>query len=281
MGFSVTVAAASNDTETSVALPHNAQNETTVTVSIRDDSTSHSLLCDVSSDRKRKSKPHPEDWKKNANKILRMREQAYIGYKKSQIGKIAHDTPREARKLGPTCTSKMCQKSIQRKCHQFSVDDRQAVFNTFWETMSWDQRKVYVINFVDVIPTKHPGKNISKYRRKGALIYHLKNKLGRHKVCKKMFLNTLGIKGWTVRYWLDNSTQGMSPETDSSRLRIRQTKKKGERTFVNSLPKLPSHYCRKSSSKLYLKPILQSKQQLHLHGKMSCREVFTIKSGYL
>ncbi|XP_046981060.1 uncharacterized protein LOC124547424 [Schistocerca americana] len=200
---------------------------------------------------------------------MRMRGQAYIVYRRSRIGKITHDTPRGARKLGPTCTSKMCQKSVQRKCHQFSIDDRQAVFNTFWETMSWGQRKVYVTNLVDTIPTKRPGKNTGESRRKGPLIYHLINEMGKHKVCNKIFLNSLGIKEWTVRYRMGNSTHGMSPDTESSRPRIKQTKKEDERTFMKefleSLPKLPSHYCRKSSSKLYLKPVLQSKKLCRLY----------------
>ncbi|KAJ4437566.1 hypothetical protein ANN_17711 [Periplaneta americana] len=42
------------------------------------------------------------------------------------------------------------------------------------------------------------------------------------------------------------------------------------RTFFDSLPKLPSHYCGQSSSKLYLEPIVHSKIQLHDLYKQRC-----------
>lgn len=131
--------------------------------------------------------------------------------------------------------------------------------------MTWDQRKQYVNGLVDVIPTKRPGKSTSESRRKGTLLYHFHVGNEKFQVCKKLFLNTLAIKDWSIRYWLENSKHGMSSSSTVFHTHAKKDKKEeGTQflwTFFDSLPKLPSHYCRQSSSKLYLEPTVHSKIQ--------------------
>lgn len=77
-----------------------------------------------------------------------------------------------------------------------------------------------------------------------------------------MFLNTFGLKEWSVLNWVSNSENknGMVPakEKTNKQRRLSRTKTIDRRKqvleyFLDNLPKLPSHYCRKSSKKYILR----------------------------
>lgn len=96
-----------------------------------------------------------------------------------------------------------------------------------------------------------------------------------------MVLSTLGIKQWTFLKWVGR--RGESPEK-MVRVRVRTEKQDFLKTFLLDLPKVPSHYCRSSSSKMYLEPFFKSISHLHTQYKQSCadhsiqplsRQVFT------
>lgn len=86
------------------------------------------------------------------------------------------------------------------------------------------------------------------------------------RVCKKMFLNTFQVGEWQVRSW--KLKQGaISPP--SVRLQrgtgSRNILRRKERaiTFLKDLSKLPSHFCRAESTKLYLEPIFECKAEVY------------------
>lgn len=84
-----------------------------------------------------------------------------------------------------------------------------------------------------------------------------------------MFLSTTGLHDGEISRWLDKSEFGILPsiETEKQRTRIpsNRSEQESKRAFLNefldSLPKLPSHYGRQNSEKLYLETIITSKQQ--------------------
>lgn len=84
-------------------------------------------------------------------------------------------------------------------------------------------------------------------------------------VCKKMFLQTLDLKEWSVRNWISNSCNGsgiiISPDHQKniSKVGRKPNKNKGMTQFFDNLPKLPSHYCRSNTNKLYLESFFESK----------------------
>lgn len=202
-----------------------------------------------------------------------MEGKAYVGYRRTKEGKVKQDVQREERKQGATCKSKMCEKSKLRECNIIKEEERKAIFREFWEEMSWDQRRVYITGLVDSILRKRPSSGES--RRKGTLVYHLQVNGTRKQVCKKMFLNTLGIKDWTVRYWKEQSSdKGITPSTENRHPEAKKYKrdKNFVREFLENLPKLPSHYCRQMSTKLYLEPGIQSVSQLYDLYKEKCKE---------
>lgn len=100
--------------------------------------------------------------------------------------------------------------------------------------------------------------------KKNALIHEniiMKSDNKKFQVCRKMFLNTLGIKEKMVRCWLNSKIEfGFfeNPEDVEQRKtkRRQQSEKYKEyerrkdylRDFFIKFPKLESHYCRKDSS---------------------------------
>uniref|UniRef100_A0A6P7FRH8 Uncharacterized protein LOC114331901 n=1 Tax=Diabrotica virgifera virgifera TaxID=50390 RepID=A0A6P7FRH8_DIAVI len=78
-----------------------------------------------------------------------------------------------------------------------------------------------------------------------------------------MFLNTLGVKDWVIKKWAkigpeENVTVQTHQNSGNNNHGVKQLQ-----IFFDSLPKLESHYCRATSSKLYLEPIWTSKSQLY------------------
>lgn len=90
------------------------------------------------------------------------------------------------------------------------------------------------------------------------------------RVCKKMFLSTLGIGERTVIEWKNFSSKSENLEInqDTPDKNMIGTKGLSNRTnllkeFLRDLPKIESHYCRAQSSKLYLEPNWDSKSALY------------------
>lgn len=82
--------------------------------------------------RKRNIIPNPMTWSRNDTKAKRVRGEEYMGYRrkeKTSTNYILHDTLRAERKIGPTCTSKICEKWKTRNCSTIKNDDRLYIFN--------------------------------------------------------------------------------------------------------------------------------------------------------
>ena len=131
--------------------------------------------------------------------------------------------------------------------------------------MTWDQRKQYIISHVEICPKKQVKSSDS--RRGESKQYFLTTSDGRVQVCQHTFLNTFGIKEWTVRYWLSMSDSGMAKKSQLTHKVVEGHSKKDDisflKDFFNSLPKMPSHYCRATTTRQYLEPIIENKNHLY------------------
>lgn len=80
-----------------------------------------------------------------------------------------------------------------------------------------------------------------------------------------MFLGTLGLDEWCARNWAVEAHQrnSTSPQNKKKPSRADESKKESVRSFLESLPKLPSHYCRSSTTQLYLEPLFRSYNHLY------------------
>lgn len=214
---------------------------------------------ETSNRNKKKHKGDPNNWKRIKNKRQRMMGEEYVGFKKEGT-KFVQNDPKPARVMGPLCMSTRCFSGKAMYCSKLTEEVRSQIFKTYWK-MSWQEKKMYVSSMVDKIPTTRKTKS-SNSRRSDTKIYYLKVNDKKERVCLKTFLETLGIKEWTVRYWLGEKTSN-SNESEPGDEVVKEPKKELARKYLTALPKLPSHYCRQSTSKLYLEPIIQSKSQLY------------------
>ncbi|KAL7861050.1 hypothetical protein AOLI_G00173990 [Acnodon oligacanthus] len=210
-----------------------------------------------------KRKRGPTKWKRNIQKKRRMEGKSYRG-KQKDVGEVT----RAARVMGPGCVSEACRKSAKRFCHTFSEEDRQRIFQHFWQNMKWEERRIYVAGLVDHTPVARKRSMSQDSRRLSTLSYHLDVDGEKRRVCKKFFLSTLGLGEWSVAHWV----QASEPEKNGSETDVGDEALAALQAFLRDLPKVPSHYCQSSSSKLFLEPMFQSMSELHRVYQRHCEE---------
>lgn len=163
------------------------------------------------------------------------------------------------------CSCKLGKANSVLKCSEVTENFRQEIFNKFWK-LSWPQKKQYTVGLISLEKVKR--RRGTTARRSHSLKYYLKcSNFKTYRVCKKMFTSTLGISENMMLFWL-NKENGI---TDNDTERVERPRRENEKTksmnqlknFLTSLPKMESHYCRASTSKLYLEPLWQSKRELY------------------
>lgn len=130
---------------------------------------------------------------------------------------------------------------------------------------------MYVSSMVDAVNVKRSRVNHDSSRRDTTLKYHLKVGGVRKPVCKSMFLATTSLGSWSVQQWA-KSTEEDQPPVDQDQgtrtprpyyNRAAADKVFMREEFLEKLNKMQSHYCRKSTSKLYLDRTIQSYNELY------------------
>lgn len=237
---------------------------------------------------KKRNKRHlvnDEQWNENKKKRKREKGEEYFGKRKVD-SKWIYDVKREKREIQPHCNCKLSLKNSALKCRLFSEPERLNIFRNFWANMTWAERKIYVSFLVDLKDIKRPRNRVNETsRRAQTLIYYMKREKERVRVCKQMFLNTHNVKENMVLDWLqkdknqDNSTK-IDGETNEETCHLKPDRyknlKNNLRHFFNELAKMESHYCRSSSSKLYLEPNWRSKSALYKFYKQWCQTNSTL-----
>lgn len=176
------------------------------------------------------------------------------------------------RKLRPRCSCTFAQRQKKLRFTSISEEVRQSLFTKFWK-LSWPEKRTTVQRLVDKTMTKdlRNRKDSEKSRRQSTFMFHLRMDNERVRVCKKMFMNTLGLNEWSVRNWASGNISSIPKEMPTRKLKS-ERKRTSVRMFLDALPKMESHYCRKSTSKQYLEPIFTSHEQLYKEYKKYCKE---------
>lgn len=106
-----------------------------------------------------------------------------------------------------------------------------------------------------------------------------------------MFQNTLGVNEWMVKNWLDSSNQvnGLPikkmKNTGSVEVAVDEDQYVSPRRSVlirhdhlnvwfDSLAKMPSHYCRQKTNRLYLEGPFSSKMEVYSAYLQLCRRFY-------
>ncbi|XP_008185188.1 uncharacterized protein LOC100161732 isoform X2 [Acyrthosiphon pisum] len=266
-------------------------------------------ICNSNGKEKRRLFTDQNKLTREQTKIKRMLGQNYTGYHRE--GKsVFHNTIREKRTLKPACTSIYCASSKNRHCNRFKENERQSMFDDFWKC-SWDEKKTYCTNLVSKHIKKQETLAAGEAsRRNFSYIYHLKSGDMKFVVCKTMFQNTLGLNEWMVKNWLDSSNQvgelsikknkitgsvEMAVDEHSMKQNDRAQKEPTKHTleehqdeispqrsismrhdhlnsWFDSLAKMPSHYCRQKTNKIYLEGPFISKINVYSAYLQKCVE---------
>ncbi|KAK6178487.1 hypothetical protein SNE40_013273 [Patella caerulea] len=203
------------------------------------------------------------------NYLARMQGQLYKGIKKTAEGKRTYSTIKQPKAILPRGCKPSCKKNKQTHCDEFTDKDRQIIFDGVWK-MDWNQKRVFISSNVDSDKPAEKTTIAEQSRRKRTLTYHLKREDKRIRICKSMLLSTTGIGEWQLLQWTQESSDGVGTQT-SSLLQTTPNRKHEKnainrqfvKDFIGDLPKLPSHYCRSSTSRLYLQPDIPSFAKLY------------------
>lgn len=245
---------------------------------------------------------HRKDKKNSAKNRILGRD--YMGYKKIRNG-IIQDVLKESRKMGNRCGHNSIKKKSDRTflCRLISENDRENLFNYFWNLPTWPEKKMYIKGLVStrnirkrrsrIVSTKSKNKNVLKEqsgddtegeveqqkgpkKMEGHDIFLPKEDGEKVRVCRIFFLNTFCLGEDTFKRWVKREIN----KADDVEITIcqppRKTKKIADEQSIKSwlelLPKVPSHYCRKSSKKVYVESVFNSKAQMHREYVKWCLE---------
>ncbi len=97
---------------------------------------------------KRKRRIHnSESSKRKINKEKRLAGVEYVGFSTTN-DKMKQDKPKKAREMGPSCSSKYCDKSKVRHCNKFDDSTRSKIFKSFWNLPHWSAKQLLVQGLV-------------------------------------------------------------------------------------------------------------------------------------
>lgn len=146
------------------------------------------------------------------------------------------------------------EKNCPYKCKEITQEKRMAIFKYFWE-LSTERKKQWLISMSSKQAIKRKRSKDSNYRN-NTFFYFINDGEGRRQVCLKFLMNTLDISQKYIYYTLTTQDFGMAKEEARGKCiptnKTSDTIKESAKSFIKRLPAIPSHYCRKDSTKLYL-----------------------------
>lgn len=234
--------------------------------------------------------------RRNLTKKNRLRGKQYTGYERSRENIVTHKTVRAAKTIKERCCHREPKKELKNSflCYSISEEDRKNMFSSFWKLGSWGEKKVFVRGLVNTRPVRRRRKIISEseenFKKSQGHDYFLKTISGnRIKVCRLLFVNTLGLGEDSLKRWIketDSNSSTSNSDTSSQsfsivenmRVKSQETRRSIERkqvtetvvTWLSSIPKVPSHYCRASSNMKYVDNEFISKNNMYKIFKNWC-----------
>jgi len=210
----------------------------------------------------RKRKSQPEEWKANKRKKRRDTGQEYVS-------KAGATVPARSVK------SKDCQKCRFRCSEKVPEEERQNIFDLYWQLGDYDKQRSFICSNVSVADTK--GVHLDKKRSKAFSFYFTVSNV-KQRVCKAFFLKTLDIGKKTVDSAMNKMKNGVYVGSDKRGRNAPGNKTpKADDDFVHrhirSFPVVESHYTRKDTRRQYLAPDLNIKKMYELYKEECKKEV--------
>ncbi|GFS01565.1 DNA repair protein rhp54 [Elysia marginata] len=165
------------------------------------------------------------------------------------------------------CDVEVCKKR-GLSCHRFSQKLRSDINGGFYQSGQLADQRRWLLSYVDVQKPKRT-KNTSRKGR--TMKYHLPFEKEKVQVCRKMFLNTVGIDERQVRTALSKVREDgqMEPEGRGGR-RVQDQikddlKRQSIKEHISEFPKMESHYCRAMSKHEFLAPDLSIQKMYDMY----------------
>lgn len=211
--------------------------------------------------RSRKRKAHPENWKKNVRKQLRLSGKEYANAKGQMV---------PARSLKPHC----CQKCRYKCGEKVSEAERANIFKTFWSLGNNDRQRDFICKSV-MENEPQRIKLQAKTRRKRSRIFSLVVEQQRLRVCKSFFMKTLDLGEKAIEYAVTRSSAGAfttkdkrgqhTPHNKTPEAKVEEIKR-----YIESFPVVDGHYTRKDSKRQYLGSDLNIRKMYNLY-RQECK----------
>lgn len=221
-------------------------------------------------------------------KRRRLLGKSYMGYKKKD-GKLEQNTSKEARSVKSRCSHTAMNKKSKHSfmCGLVSEEERSTLHSKFWNMKTWSEKKAYVQGLVS-------QRSLRKKRKRDNLVSTTSRKQvgfdifmpkfdcqnAKVKVCRLFFLNTLDLGRDTFLRWVKDMPamdhDSTAPPMTGHRHSVMPTRYTSLRgtvvEWLDLLPKVPSHYCRSSSKRIYVESTFLSHMHMHTVYKTWCTE---------
>lgn len=215
--------------------------------------------------------------KKKKTLQIRIRGVSYIGYKRTSLKVITHGQIRDARSIKGRCSHNSLPKKKTNSsfmCTQITDEDRKNIFDNFWKNhKTWHEKKAYIKGLVATRDIKRRRKEVTgkHFKSEGHDLFLPTGTGQKVKVCRFFFLNTIDLGRDTFMRWVKRDKRSSSPSVSENgeetatviKDKVQINKAKKVREWLDLLPKVPSHYCRASTTKKYVESTFRS--YLHMY----------------
>ncbi|XP_072384010.1 uncharacterized protein [Diabrotica undecimpunctata] len=152
--------------------------------------------------------------------------------------------------MKPACSTN-CRNQCSSKLTEL---DRTRIFQGYYALANYNRQRDFIHSNTDKNPKKCTTSLQSK--RNISVTFFLPKNNERIKVCKTMFINTLGIKKGVVDIAMKKRTSENTTEGDNRGKHVKKvtntTVLENVKSHIQSFPTVPSHYCRSSTERHYL-----------------------------
>ncbi len=195
-----------------------------------------------------------------------------------------------ARSVKCRCSHALPKSFRAYRCYEVNDAARDKCLNYFWALSSWESKKAYIKGLIHSRRAMRRRKNtlsadVSAVKNEFYDCFVAREDGVKVKVCRRFFLNTLDISLSQFYRWLSSSVCDPFAQDDDQNVANNKPDPRRDTAieWIDQLPKVPSHYCRASSSKQYVDSSFQSESHMHRlytdyaktkQQKPLCRQLF-------
>jgi hypothetical protein len=183
--------------------------------------------------------------------------------KQNRLTGVAYETVKEkhatARSMKARCGHNTVKSRCSFYCSKVSDNVRENYYKQFWLLPTWDAKKAFITGlcttrFKAIRRRKSTSTENNKPKKSFHDCFLLCDDSTMVKVCCKLFTNTFDITSRQLLRWLSNKT-AVLPDKPAKQYTQKQ---ESVVEWVETLPKVPSHYCRATTSRMYVESTFRS-----------------------